>query len=193
MTTFDDLIAKAQFRTAKVSLCLRGDLLEEHERAKGELAVAEATQAPPDLLVALAEAVLSIEADIRDATVEFVLRSIGRRAWSDLLAKFPPTDAQRIAFGRRLDHDPDTFPYEALAACIVEPEDVTPEKVRDLEEVITSSQWDELWVGGCLSLNVGAQHLGESRAASDVLRRLRPSSEQPEPITSAAASSPDES
>lgn len=192
MTTFDDLIAKAQFRTLKVSLCLRGDLLDEHERAKNDLAIAEVQGVVGDRLVELAESVLAIEADVREASIEMVLRSIGRRAWSDLLAKFPPTDEQRKKFGRRLDHDPETFPYEALAASIVEPEGVTAEKLRDLEEVLTSSQWDEMWVG-CLSLNVGPQHLGESKAASDVLRRSRPSSELPAPTAPAAASSPDES
>lgn len=178
MTTLDDLLAKAQPRTVTVPLCLRGDLLEEHEQAKAALAIAQAERRDDAVQVELAEAVVGIETDIAEATVDFVLRNIGRRAWSDLLGEHPPTDDQREVFGRRLDHNPDTFPYAAVAASCVAPDGVTAEKIRELEEVISSGQWDELWAA-CLTVNMGSLKVGESKAASDVLSRLRPRSAQP--------------
>lgn len=196
MTSLDDALAKAQPRTQTVSLCLRGDLIAEHERAVGELerAVIASELNEDDVseehLLALAGTIQQIEADMRDATVDFVLANIGRARWTALLAEHPPTDEQRQQFGRRFDHNPDKFPHAAIAACCTSPDGVTVEQVHQLEEVLSAGQWQALW-SACFQVNMGGARTGESKAASDVLRRLRPSSEQPSDSASAEVSSTD--
>lgn len=192
MASLDDVLAKAQPRTATAEVCLRGDLIAEHERHVDALQREQIEGADDEELLALAETIAAIEGEIRDATVEFVFANIGRARWTSLLAGHPPTEEQRRNFGQRIDHNPETFPYEAIAASCTSPEGVTPEKVRELEAVLSIGEWEALWKA-CLRVNVSGSRLGESAAASAIRRRLRPRSEQPSDSASGEASSSDES
>lgn len=190
MPSIDDVLAKAQPRTIKVPVCFRGDLISEHATLNAQLEHAIGTGGSDDHLLELADALSAIETEMREATVEFVFTNLGRARWTELLAEHPPTDEQKKLYGRRFDHNPDTFPYAAIAASCTSPEGMTVDKVRELEDVVSAGQWSALW-SGCLEANMGGAALGESPAASAVLRRLRPSSEPPAPTASAAASSSD--
>lgn len=188
MASIDDVLAKAQRRTVTVPVCLRGDLISEHARRAGELDQALLAGVDDTQALELADIVAGIEADLRDATVEFVFVNVGRARWTELLSEHPPTEEQKKLYGRRFDHNPDTFPHAAIAASCTAPDGMTADKVHQLEEIVSAGQWQALWAG-CLEANVGGAALGESTAASAVLRRLRPSSEPPAPTASAAASS----
>lgn len=186
--TLAQALEKAQPRTATVRLSLRGDLAREHERLEQKLAEAQRYDEQhnePDRAPEIAEQIVAVEAEMRDAEVEFVLTSIGKRAWSDLLAQFPPSDEERK---QGLDHDPEKFPSAAIAASLTEPSDVTPEGVDQLADVLTVGQWMRLWTA-CLNANLGDRTPGESVAASAVLRRSRPSSPTADQDTSPGASS----
>lgn len=171
-----EVVAHVKPRTASVRLCLRGDLAREHERLEGELAEArrrddetnEPNQAP-----ALARRIKDIEAQMRDDETEFVFTAIGTTAWSDLLAAHPPTKEQRATM--RVDHNPDTFPQEAIAASLVDPADATVDEVEALRAKLSIGQWSQLWTA-CLQANVGGETPGESSSASEVLRASGPSS-----------------
>jgi hypothetical protein len=191
VASIDDVIASAKRRTETVRVCLREDLYAEHRRLVSELDRLEHGDAGDDQVVAAAEAVQAVEADIAAASVDFVFAGIGRGAWTRLLDEHPPTAEQR-ADSPRLDHNPDTFPYAAIAASLIAPEGVTAEKVAELEEHASVAVWNRLW-GAALLVNVGGGHQGESEAASAALRRLRPRSEQPSDSASADPSSSDES
>lgn len=173
--TLDEILGKAQPRTATVRLCLRGDLVRQHEQLERDLTDArryDETHNEVDTAPRIAEAIQTVEAEMADTETEFVFSAIGKRAWSDLLAKHPPTDEHRKL---GLDHEPDTFPAVAIAASLVEPADVTLDGVERLAEVLTVGQYMRLWTG-CLAANLGDRVPGESEAASAVLRRSRPSS-----------------
>lgn len=187
MTSFDDVLAQVQPRTEMVRVCLRGDLIAAHQRADHELQQLLVGRGHDADTVAAAEAVQAIEQQMRDATVEFVFQHLGRTAWTDLLAEHPPTDEQKAA-NPRLDNNPETFPYAAMAASCIAPENATADSFRDLEERITAESWDQMWAA-TLVANLGGRDPGESGAASAVLRRLRPRSEQPSDAESDAASS----
>lgn len=190
MASIDDLLAKAQPRQATVRVCLRGDLLSEHDRLDADLRRRQQNGDDDQALLDLADQIAAVEADIVEASAEFVLTNIGRARWTQLCAEHPSTEEQRNELGRRVAQNPETFPYAAIAACCVAPEGMTPDNVRDLEDVVDVRTWSELWMT-TLDLNVGGSAQGESEAASAVRRRLRPSSEQPAPTASDAASSSD--
>lgn len=96
------------------------------------------------------------KAAVEDATVEFVVRSLSRRQYADLIESCPPTDEQ-IAEAKqkgepRPDNNPDEFGPHLIAASIVEPEGITLEDAQTI--------WNE-WPNGevqslaniCLALN----------------------------------------
>lgn len=186
--SLQEVVAKAQPRTATVRLCLRGDLIREHERLEKELTEArrfDEMNNEPDTARAIAEAVQGVEADMRDSETEFVLTAMGRRTWSDLIAEFPPTEEHKK---QGMDYHTDDFPPVAIATSLVEPSGVTRDNVDELLEVLNLGQFMRLWAG-CLSANLGDKAPGESVAASVVLQRSRPNSSTADPVESLEVSS----
>jgi len=182
----DEIIAKAAPRTREVQVCLDPGLVTAHEQAVLDLQRAmdgDDGLVGSDAVRAAAERVAQIERQIDDATHTFVLRSVSRREWADLLAKYPPSAEHRRA-GH--DADPDRFPVAAVAACLVEPQ-LTEEQVRRLAEsdALTFGEWQKLWLAA-LALNVPPVPAPKLEAATELLRQSGPSS-----ITSALEDSPD--
>lgn len=182
-------------RVAVARVLLRQDLITRHEALQADLARAVADderenrmpQAP-----AIADEILELEQQISDAKVEFRFRSIGRRAWADLLAAHPPTKEQRQA-DVRVDHNPATFPIAAIVASCVEPAMTETDVVR-LERALNSSQFDALWVK-CLDVNLGGLSDPKDRVASFIARQASSPSDDSATTTdepSRAASSSDE-
>lgn len=99
--------------------------------------------------------ILEIEDEMAAKSVTFRFRSIGHRAWADLLRKHPPTRDQ-LAKRRDMDHNPETFPYAAIAASCIEPV-MTVDEVKRLEAspAFDVQAWNQLW-GACLEANVAA-------------------------------------
>ena len=189
-SSIEALLASATARTETVPLCLRGDLAHQHDQLVDELERAIADKAVDVELERLASEVQAVEAEIRSATADFVVRGIGRQAWKELIDEHAPTEEQMKAFGFGLRWDPETFPFVAIAASCVEPDDVTPDSIRQLEEATTEAEWNALWTAA-LTVNLEGRRPGESSAASAILRRLRPSSEPQEPTAPPAVSSSD--
>lgn len=173
MTDIKAVLTKAQPRQETARLCLRGDLIHQHKQLVAELTEAERLDEmsnEPDLAPEIAQQIVDLEAEIRAEETEFTFRSIGRRAWSDLMAKYPPSKAeQRI--GAEFNED---FIAAAVAASCVDPA-MTDEEARQLEELVTVGQWSELWQA-CVLANGGTGSVGESKAASRVLASSKPSS-----------------
>lgn len=193
ITSIDDLLAQPDAprrETARISL--RWDLVEKHRDAIRALDEArrhdESSNWPVDQhqAPAAAEHVQAVEAELRASEVEFVFESIGEQAWKKLLAENPPM-AEHRKMG--LDHDPRRFPRVAIAASCVQPTGMTTDKIDALRDRkgMTIELFDRLW-GACLAANMSGERPGESSAASAVLQRSRPSSEQPEATGSLEAS-----
>lgn len=168
----DEFLGGLTPRTVSVRVCSRRDLLEEHKRLEAELGEVSRTggrglEGNPEA-ERLALRLHDLEGEIEGAQREFVFRSIGARAWSDLLAKHPPSrEHKKVAPG--IDYDPDSFPAAAVAASAYEPE-LSLQQARQLEEVLTVSEWAALW-GAALNANIGGDDNPKSLAAGSILRR----------------------
>lgn len=171
----DDVLASIVAPTTTELVCLRGDLLAEHERLTMLLAAeiqrdnAENRHAQAPVV---AEQLQAVEAQIREAEVEFTFVSIGEQAWTDLGALEPnlPTDEDRA---NGYAFNPRTFPHAAVAASCTSPSGMTVEKSRQLAEKVSFGQWQKLW-GACLRVNAGRGDSPFSLAASAVLLGSEP-------------------
>lgn len=183
----DDLIATAQHRTQEVLICARGDLVDAHAEAVRALAAAtedgDGSLASPEITEA-ARRVQEIEEEQAASTVTFVLSSVSRRVWADLLAANAPTDEQRRA-GH--DHNPDTFPVAAVAACAVEPS-LSLQQAEKLIDVLPAGEWSKLWVTA-LHLNISETPHPKLGAATELLRANGRSSTTSDPAGSLEAGS----
>lgn len=176
----DEIIAKAAPRTREVQVCLDPGLITAHEAAVLDLQQAMAEDdglVGSDAVRTAAERVEEVERQIDQATHTFVLRSVSRREWADLLAKYPPSAEQRRA-GH--DADPDRFPVAAVAACLVEPA-LSEQQVRKLAEsdAMTFGEWQKLWLAA-LTLNVPPVPAPKLEAATALLRLSGRSSTTPD-------------
>lgn len=182
-------MAKARAKTARVRLCLDGDLLDEHARLTADLEQArKADEASnePDRAPAIARQIVDLEERIAADEIEFVFRGMGRGRWRKLAADHPPTDEQRQAGA---DFDIETFPFEAMAGSLESP-DLSADDLRQLhDEVLDEVQFSHLW-GACLKANLGsAVTRPSSQAARDVLQNSRGKSASPLTLASVEASS----
>lgn len=167
---------------------VRQELRDEHARLDALLPTltSDTIDAHPDRKPT-AERLAEIEREMEASTVEFRFRSIGHRAWADLLAKHPPTK-QQASIDRRLDHNPETFPYDAIASSCVDPV-MTVDQVRQLDAspLIDVKAWTTLW-GACIEANVAAD-TPKSLAAGLILRQNGESARRLTTTESPAASS----
>lgn len=162
-----DVLAKAKAKTERVRLLLDGDLLDQHEQLSAEFEADGEN-------VELAERIVALEAEIRDAEVEFVFKGMGRGRWRALIAEHPPTDDQKA---QGAEFNVDTFPFVAMAACLDEPR-MTVDELKELNDrALTEVQFSHLWTG-CLkaALGTGAT-VPSSEAARRHLANVRPNSE----------------
>ena len=140
----------ATAKIAAVSLALR----EEHAELDALLPTltSDTIDEHPQRLVT-AERLAEIEAEMEAATIEFRFLCVGHRAWADLLRAHPPTKKQKET-DRQLDHNPETFVYEAMAASCLDPV-MTAADVRRLEEshMMDVRSWSEMWAA-CVRANV---------------------------------------
>ena len=174
--TLDDILAAAEnrdhARTATVRVLLRQDLAAKHAELDAELTAASARDQlvnEPDRAPALAADIEALEAEMEAAKVEFRFRSIGRKAWADLLAKHPPSKAQMQA-DRRTTFDPETFPIAAIAASCIIPEGMDEAAAKRLETALSDAQFSQLW-NACIDANLGGVDLPKSLTAG-LIRRV---------------------
>jgi hypothetical protein len=183
----DGLVDEITPATETVRICTRGDLVDQLRRLEQELADAQRDDDRhnrPPKAPKIAKQIEALEAEARGSERGLTLQAIGAAAWSDLLAKHPPTKQQRDQYPG-LDHNPETFPYAAVAASLGEPDD---SGVRKLVERISQGQWSRLW-GACLAVNVGEVSVPFSGRAYALLRGSEQSSTSAADTASPAASS----
>jgi hypothetical protein len=182
-------------RTETVLVCTDGEAVGEiryleqqlQQALRGDAERDEADRRAP----AVAQQIRLLEQRARDATVEIKVAHIGKR-WQTLLDAHPPTKAQKAKHGARLDHNPDTFPYAAVAACIVEVDgeavDESDESVRDFFDPLPDGEFASTWLT-VQAVNVGTNTVPFSSRASMLLRDSEPSSTSAEPTGSPEATS----
>ncbi len=178
MTTFSDLLASSKLPERSVPICLRGDLVAQHEELARQLKAAQdgardSLDAGADV-GALAERVEDLEAEMRAATYGFRLRALPRPKFRELINQHPPrrndddgkVDERDVYVGVNTD----TF-YDALIRrCVVDP-DLPEGQWRELlEERLTDQQYDAL-ARAAWGINRSEVDIPFSRAASLLSRR----------------------
>jgi len=170
-TTVEDLLAEISTRESVARVLLRQDLDAKYRELERELATAlqvdDRENRDPEA-PKIARQLEELSADIDAATREFRFRAVGRRKWSDLLAKYPPTKDQLKA-DQSLTFDPARLPAAAIAECSVEPK-ITIEEAKQLEDRLNDSQFNKLWAA-VVDANVGGGDAPKSPIAGLILRR----------------------
>jgi hypothetical protein len=176
------LIKGSKLPTRSVPICLRGDLVAEHERLSRELddAVKNRGRKLSDGGDArrLAERIRQLELAMAEATVDFELRSLGRR-WKRFLAEHPPRRAEDGTVDERdkaIGVNVETFFTDLIRASVVSPvldeEDwaalLGDPDDPDAEGGLSDAQVDELG-SAAWALNRGGVDVPFSHAASRIL------------------------
>lgn len=154
---FKTLLASAKLPERTVPVCLRGDLVAEHEAA--DRALVEAQRQPStgkegSGVAELVERVEQIQAEMRDSIYPFVMRALTRPRFRALMAAHPPK--------RQDNGDPDPadaqlgFEREAFFEALLKLATVDPEMGIDAEAyfadllagkepVLPDGDWPELF------------------------------------------------
>lgn len=165
--SIDDILKQATPRERIVKVCIRGDLAGEAERLTGELAKASEEWEPTDLTGvhpgrAIAAELKSVREQIQAAEVPFLLRYIGDKPYSDLLAAHPG-DTDNELFNA-------DFPKALIAACCVDPV-MTEDQAAELFETINQGEIKRLF-DGAWDVHNSSEIVPFSLAASALLAAL---------------------
>lgn len=174
-----DLIRNARLPERTVPLCLRGDLVAEHEALEATLAAAQrqggnSLAGNPDA-ERIARDIEALQELMAESTITIRLRALPRRQWADLVAKHPP---RRDEGGRILDTDAagvnaDDFMAAVLRQCVAEPVLAEDDWNLLIDERITDAQYGQL-TAAVWALNRAEVDVPFSRAASRILRASAP-------------------
>ncbi len=186
---FHEVMAVAKPREATVRLCLDQSLNSEHERLEEALDAARkgpdtTSMSEPVKGYAIAQQITELEARSEAAKVTFVLRALGHKAWSDLLAAHPPEDPEVSTFNLL------TFPPALIAACSLDPIMSEEQVSTELFEVLNWGQRNLLF-NTAFAANTGVD-VPFSLAASATLQTYGLKSSSPEPGGNPDPSSSDE-
>lgn len=174
-----DLIRSAKLPERSVPICMRGDLVVEHEELCTRLAAAQMKNAGSlagnSEAHALAEDIAALERVMSESTVVFQLRALPRQTWATLVAAYPP---RRDEGGRVLDSDSagvhvDHFMEAVLEKAIVEPQLGHDDYRLLINERLTDAQYGQL-TEAVWSLNRREVDVPFSLAASRILRASAP-------------------
>jgi hypothetical protein len=157
-----------------VPLVLRADIaaqIDELENKLLELRHEELdTLAGDPRAKQIADEIAALIEESKDSTIKIKFRGLRRKQWSDLLAKYPPTDPTKFRY------DPKIF-EAAVPECWVEP-DIDDDTRDKLLEELTDGQWDTSARRSSTSMGRGCPFL---RARYAARRSSAESEQQPEP------------
>lgn len=166
---FATLLAGAKLPERTVQICLRGDLVAEHEAAERELERAQKSRS--DSLAGngaadLADRIQALEAEMRANSYTFRLRALPKPRYRAFLASHPPRleddklNEQDVTFGFNVEAG-----FEPLIRmCLVDPE-LDDDGWSQLMEKLTDRQFDDLALASWYA-NRGEVDIPFSRAAS---------------------------
>lgn len=143
-----DRLKKKEASRTKVLITMSSDIAEELEEAEAQLSMLQlqemsGLEAVSDKVTEARARVDQARAAAREDGVEFVFRSIGRKAYDKIVTDHPPTDSNRKeaeAQGgdpKALQWNPYTFPQALVAAAIVHPK----LSAEEIEEMWDSDDW----------------------------------------------------
>lgn len=173
LKNFKEMLGTARLPERTVELCLRGDLVAEHQQAERELEKAE--KQPGDSLAGngaaeIAERIRALEAEMQDSVYEFRLRALPAPKFRAFKAEHPTRveggepNKQDAVFGFNIETG-----FEPLTrACLVDPE-LDDETWAQLMDSLTEQQFEELAAAAWI-LNRGEVDIPFSSAASRLIQ-----------------------
>lgn len=200
MGALTDAADRHRPRTVPVRLCPDQQLADDLLRARqAVLAAAQRQTTHDNTEVEAAKAVADeLQAKVEQVAVTFVLEQIPRPEWRRLKDSHQPPKSKRDLYrdqGVLLDHDPDTFPPAAVAACLVEPreddDEATAAAVQKIFDTWGEGECERLWQA-CLAANIDVSQVPKSSAVSATTSSSEPKSEPPTNSGSLAPSSSDD-
>jgi hypothetical protein len=184
VSSIKNKIKAARLPQRTVEICLRGDLVAEHEQAERDLEQAQRT--PGDSLAGngaadIAERIEALEAQMRESTEIFTLRALpqgksprdDRPTWRELLDRHPPRrgdDGEVVEDDRGLLLNTATFYEDLIRMSVVAPA-MDDEDWSDLLGVLTNKQYGDLSLAAWM-LNRGEVDIPFSLAASRMRRAI---------------------
>jgi hypothetical protein len=178
------MLAAAKLPEKTVPVCLRGDLVAEHEEAERQLAEAEKLADVRDSLDGgggigeLVEHLEALEAQMREHTLTFRLRAMPKPKFRALVAAHPPRkddDGEVEEADRYLGVNSQTFFDALIEACVVAPELDADDWFRLIgpDGVLSDHQFDQLSTAAW-GVNRHDVDVPFSRAASRLKRTSAP-------------------
>lgn len=164
MTDLAGIKARATLPTRTVALCVAGELVEQRDALLAQLAaVKPATSLGDDGgRRALLEQIAALDEQMRDATVEFRLRALPARAWTEFWGRWPTRRENETAEAFAARRWPAYL--EVLSRSCVEPA-LTVAEADELAEVLHGSAWSEL-ISEAVAVNMGDVDIPNFDAAS---------------------------
>lgn len=176
LKNFKAMLAEAKLPERTVMVCLRGNLVADHEAAVRELEQAE--KRPGDSLAGngaaeIAERIQAIEAEMQASVYPFLLRAMPAPQYRALVAEHPPrvdddgnVDRRDMIFGFNVE----TGFEPLIRTSLVDPE-VDDESWVQLMGKLTERQFEEL-AGTAWHLNRGEVDVPFSSAASKLTQAI---------------------
>jgi hypothetical protein len=184
MKNFTAMLAEARLPERTVDICLRGDLVAEHEQLNKQLELLEKKAVDSLAGNGGAEQAAKIEAledRMRDSTYPFVIRAMPRHKFVEFRNQYPvrlddegkATDLRDVRF----EFNVDTGAEPLVRASVVDPE-LKDEDWSKLSESLTDSQFEDLFLAAW-TLNRRDVDIPFSRAASRLNRLTADDSKPP--------------
>jgi hypothetical protein len=176
---FRDLLKQAKLPERTVPVCLRGDLVADHEALERQLQAAQ--DRPVDSFEGngagdLADRIRGLEGEMREHTYTFRLRAVPKRQFRALVADHPPRrddDGEPLRDDAVLGVNRDTFFTALVRACVQDPQLDDGEWVELLDEKLTDRQFMDL-ADAAWFVNRGEVDVPFSHAASRAKRGSEP-------------------
>lgn len=169
---FRKLLADAKLPERTVALCLRADLLAEHEAAERDLKEAQAHTSADSLerggVGALVERIEALQVEMREHSYDFRLRALPRHQFRELVNAHPPRrddNNDPVQEDAALGVNREAFYPALIHAATIDPVLDEAEWADLLDSKLTDYQFQELaWTAW--ALNTGSVDVPFSRAAS---------------------------
>lgn len=183
LKNFKSMLAEAKLPERTVDICLRGDLVADHEETERQLEKVQqkaltgnSFDGDGGQVAILADKLVGLEDQMREHTYAFRLRAMSRPAFRALVTAYPPRrneEGEIEQLDRSLGINAETFFEALIRACLVDPE-LDDEDWKTLaEERLTDKQFDVL-SDAAWFLNRGDVDVPFSRAASRANRSSEP-------------------
>jgi hypothetical protein len=173
VTSIEDILAEATPAETVVPLFLRGDLAGEYDRLAKRLETASreaVSLGEPSEWSVIAEQMTALREQMLTSQVEFRLRAMDSRSWSDFFAKRPdpPTakEGEEVAEDAQAQFKADWHVWvcSMVAATVYDPK-MTGKQADRLARKLSDSNWKEL-TEVVYAVNTGRQSIPFFDAAS---------------------------